>query len=394
MFKKRFIPLLLITLTTTFNACKKDTPGEYAGTNIIYLESGKSNVLTIGESGSIEVTLKSTIAAKEDTKFQFDIKPLEGANAAWVKVKEADVILKKGEKTAVFHIVTTSGVSPDIDFCDYELTIGKLPLEKMELKQPLRFQMVYVNVPVLTDVQKKFIDGYKSKGMDISPFLGKVSVKTKAAIPADGSIDGFNAPAAKEYTGFSIITLSEKATAEKPILKMVYNPMGATDFFYFAMKKHTIENKEFWYADKEIVSPYFPTIMKLLKWNDTSVERFGAELDGITVGTKQGDECPIEYIEEVKDFFGDFIKIVPFKFSYTAWDRHLKLVKEGNEDAITIANAEGTANPDLYLNNKDISKKPRTGKLFLKEKKMSFSFPIIVTYGGGDIIIEAEYTAQ
>ena len=42
-----------------------------------------------------------------------------------------------------------------------------------------------------------------------------------------------------------MITLSENATADRPILKMIDNPMGITSFLWEIYRKETVEN-EFW----------------------------------------------------------------------------------------------------------------------------------------------------
>ena len=91
-------------------------------------------------------------------------------------------------------------------------------------------------MPELTDDQKAMIAGYKENlGIDLYRMLGKVSCTVKVSFPyVEGDDkDYFNdGEDSRTFTAESVITLSENATAEKPVLKMVSNPMGMDDFMF------------------------------------------------------------------------------------------------------------------------------------------------------------------
>lgn len=390
---------LLILLTAFLFACKDDTTKEYVGINTIYLESEKDPVLTIGENGTIAIRLKTVQRAYRDTPFHLTIKPLEQALSDWVKIKESNIVLKKGEREITFHLIAKAGVVPDRDLSHFELTIKQMPDERMELKAPLRFRLLNVAVPELTDAQQTLIEGYKLNGINITPFLGKIKVKTTVDIPAGGNIKEFENPQKKIYEGFSVITLSEKSNADIPVLKMVYNPMGMNEFFSFSLKKHTIENYEFWYG--EYSGPLFKEIRELIDWNDKSIERFSATLDNIRIGKKQGDKISIEYIAEGVDGIGYPIMHIPFQFEYSAWNRQKKLIDKGNLKAIECHEQGASAYPCMYLNNTDIlhnmyDEKQKMhdtalGKWLLSEQKMQFSFLTTVNQAGDYISVTVEY---
>ena len=54
----------------------------------------------------------------------------------------------------------------------------------------------------------------------------------------------------RSFEGKSVITLSDNATAERPILKMIDNPLGLTSFLWEILKKETIEDDEVWIKEQ------------------------------------------------------------------------------------------------------------------------------------------------
>jgi len=94
------------------------------------------------------------------------------------------------------------------------------------------------DMPVLTSKQLQLIEGYKQKyGFDITAMLGKVPVEATVSFNTADKESFFKGESQATFKGFSIITLSEKATEETPILKMIENPMGLTSFFYDILKR-------------------------------------------------------------------------------------------------------------------------------------------------------------
>lgn len=401
--KKKPVLQLLLCMITILSSCGEKESEEYTGVNSVYLESEKEPVLTVGDNQSIVVSLKTVHRATRDTPFQLEIKPLDGANIEYVMIQEPEVILKKGEREVFFHIISRPGVYPDAstDVSQYEINIAQMPDEHMEFKKAFRFRFLSVPVPKLNENQLKLIEGYKARGIDLTPFLGKVRVKATVDVPAGGLFKGFEDPWRKTYEGFSVLTLSEKATADKPVLKMTYNPMGLTEFFYYAMRKSTIEQYEIW--DAELTKPQYKEIRELINWNDKSVESFSASLDNIRIGEKQGDTYNMEYIGKGIDPYEYPITCIPFEYQYSAWDRQKKLIDEGNIKAKECHDNDASAAPWRYLNCTDISEDtieyddaptplpPPEATWNVKENKMKFHFLTSVYNAGWYITVDAEY---
>lgn len=93
------------------------------------------------------------------------------------------------------------------------------------------------DIPTLTEAQLKLIEGYKKSHIDLTKILGKVKVNTVVTFNDDDKADINNNKETRAFSGITIITLSDKATAEKPVLKMISNAMGMTNFNYEILRK-------------------------------------------------------------------------------------------------------------------------------------------------------------
>ena len=104
------------------------------------------------------------------------------------------------------------------------------------------------------------LEGYKAKGLDLSKWIGLIPVKVSVEVPPTDGLESLINGMKKVYTGKTVITLSEDATAEQPILKMTNNPMGLTEFMYDMLRKETVENDMYLvlrcFEEGEVVSLY------------------------------------------------------------------------------------------------------------------------------------------
>lgn len=376
MIKKILLVVSVIALFAT--ACKKNEAQNkpYEGVNKVYLETEKDPLVTVGDNGKIKVIVRTAVRLDNDASFRFSIKGKEGASDEWLMVEDESVVIKKGERETSFYVSAGKNVENAPELSEFVLDLPELPMKNMELESTLSLRLLNISVPALTEAQKALIEGYKAKGMDITPFLGKVDVRSSVFIPAGGNIAAFEKEDTKEYEGFSIITLSENATAEMPVLKMVYNAMGINEFFYYMLRKHTVENDENWYG--EFAGPLYAEVMNLIKWNKESVEKFSTSLDNIRINSDSG----IEYLGTLLDSYDDEYTAVPFTFEFSAWDRLKKLVDEGNEKAIECKEGGATSEPRAYINRYDVVENAINdeelpaikGSIDFAAKTMSFSF--------------------
>ena len=177
------------------------------------------------------------------------------------------------------------------------------------------------DMPVLTSKQLQLIEGYKQKyGFDITAMLGKVPVEATVSFNTADKESFFKGESQATFKGFSIITLSEKATEETPVLKMIENPMGLTSFFYDILKRKTVEDNEFF-----LQQPYGNAIVQAIAY-DASKEQFSMTLDDIKLVPSSGE---IEFIVQRSNAYDEMIYALPFVYYFSAWERVKKLRDEG-----------------------------------------------------------------
>ena len=177
------------------------------------------------------------------------------------------------------------------------------------------------DIPTLTSQQLQLIEGYKQKyGFDLTTLLGKVPVEATVSFNTADKESNFKGQSQATFKGFSIITLSEKATEETPVLKMVDNPMGLTSFFYDVLKRKTVEDHEFF-----LKQPYGNAIVQAIKY-DAAKEQFSVTLDDIKLVPSSGK---IDFIVERPNVYDEKIHALPFVYYFSAWERVKKLRDEG-----------------------------------------------------------------
>jgi putative lipoprotein len=395
---KSMISSALVALAIV--ACSKDdNNSSYSGKNHVYITSQGTTTLSVGEEKQIEAKIGLSAAVNDATTIKLKAVDAKGNTSDLLTFTPNPVTIAKGAREVSFTIAL-SAAAQSIE-SEQQL---KVTIESSGNLEPNTDLSVSVKpaaaLAELTEAQKALVKAYQAKGMNILPFLGKVKVKTMVTLNStEDLLVKYKNQFPKTYDGYTVITLSEKATADQPVLKMTSNPMGLTDFFQFLMRKETIENDDVWYGEN--AGPNYTTVMKLISWTKTSTETFGVTLDGIELNGNR-----INYVHELdksaKDDADTKYKAVPFQFTYTAWDRLLKLAKAGDADALGIYQADGTSNPAYYLNVDDITKdeyqkgawKAPTSSIDYTKKTMQFEFS---TYAEGldDYInVKVEYTAE
>ena len=395
-----FISKLAMGIFIALNivSCSKndDSAPQYSGENRVYITAEGDKVLTLGEANQkIEAKISLTTKVNVDTAIRLKVVDMQGKISDLVSLSANPIIISKEAREATLIIT----LSPNISISEeqrlkvtFESVTGLIAQEDLAIV--VKPSVVVTN---LTPAQRQLLNAYKAKGIDLYPFMGKVKVTGTIFSPADGNAEPFVKEFTREINGSTLITLSDLATSDSPVLKMTDNPMGLTEFWYFLMKKNTIENEEYF-----CVLPAAQAIMPLINWNKNSKETFGVTLDNIKIGVPSNGVSQIEYIHKTKDLYDSLIDMVPFQFTYSAYDRFKKLVDEGNPVAIENNGQTGVPNPIYYLNTTDILSdkyekgawKASKGSINFTEKKMSFEFLISHEYGGDYIIVKIEYIAQ
>ena len=281
-----------------------------------------------------------TKVLEEDLALTFALQGTEGV----VELAGNPVTIKAGEKTASLDIVSLNENILEAA-ANYTLSLDAstvLP-EGVALKDAFTFVVTPVAVEALTDAQKAIIEAYKTAtGIDLSKYLGVVNVST---VITGTDPDTYEPLDPQTVPGKTIITLSESSTADVPVLKMIANPMGIQDHMYQILRSVTVDADDYWYG--EYALECYASFMNAINWSKTSTEVFAMSLDGI----KFNSDKSIEFLGDGKDQYDGDITVVPFDYSFSAYDRELAVDIEKDDEWASDA----TANPYYHLNCDDIT---------------------------------------
>lgn len=395
--KKLFVytmGMLLLSLVTSCGNDKEDTG--YTGVNKIYL-SAENPVIEEAEATPLTVNVDLTTACEQDVTLNFEVLDDE---AGILKLVNNPVTIQAGQKKATFQVVSNQKNLLAVDTY-FQIGISTIPVENMALNAVLS---VRVNpdpqIPELSEEQLALIEGYKTKyNIDLTDWLGIVSCHTVVNSPAGGSTTPFASEFEKVLDGKTIVTLSEQSTAELPVLKMVDNPMGLTEYWFWVLRQETIENDEYWYDEN--AGPDYARIMKLLKWDKNNPGAFAMSLDGIKLTGISGEVANLDFLgEKSKGVDEKSYPVVPFTYVFSPWEYQKELIAEGNSDAIELKEADGTADPDHYLMLSSVTEDEwgdelnfvaPEGKIDFTARKMTFQFVVDHYLAGGYTRVTVTY---
>lgn len=361
----------------SFVGCE-ETGNDYDGTNYIYLESqdGKATIYETDEE-PLTVTVTLTKALEEDLALTFSLQGTEGV----VELDGNPVTIKAGEKTASLNIVSLNKNILEAA-ANYTLSLDAstvLP-EGVALKDGFQFVVSPVSVDALTDAQKAIIEAYKTAtGIDLAKYLGVVNVST---VITGTDPDTYEPLAPQTVTGKTIITLSESSTADVPVLKMVANPMGIQDHMYQILRSVTVDADDYWYG--EYALECYASFMNAINWSKTSTEVFAMSLDGI----KLNSDKSIEYLGDGKDQYDGDITVVPFDYSFSAYDRELSVNIEKDDEWASDA----TANPYYHLNCDDITEDLYEGGNWVEASAEISNESLVFTFCTYACYLDGDYT--
>lgn len=376
-----------------FTACTDDNTGNggYEGINYIYLstQEGKTTLYET-DSDPLVVEVMLTAALDEDLVLDFSLAGAEGV----VYLEGTPVTIKAGDKTASFNVVSNNANMLEAA-SNYTVGLAEdvvLP-ENVELKETLSFVVSPMTSEALTDAQKAVLEAYKaSTGIDLSKYIGVVNVSTVITGTDPETYEPLDPRTVK---GKSLITVSESATAEAPVLKMLTNAMGIEDHMYQILRSVTVDADDYWYG--EYTLPCYETLMETLGWNKTSEEVFTMSLDGITFAADKS----VAFLGAGLSQYEDEITIVPFDYSFTAYEREIAALADGSLDPSSDPDwaYDATANPYYHLNCDDITEDLYEGGNWIEasasvsETALTFTFCVYGCYLDGDYTrIVATYT--
>ena len=404
MKKITFMLMCILAMLTGFSACSSsDNNGDKPMTNYVSISAEGNNIINEDDDDEVKfnILIGNTLTADATINLS-----LEGNDDNVATLSPSTIALKAGAKTASF---TVKSNKKSLLKSDRVLTV-KATFSDVNMKTDGKAVTLTIkpdsDIPVLTAEQQKLIEGYKQNlNIDLTKILGKVKVDTKVTFNDDDKIDINNNQDTRSFSGVTIITLSEKATADKPVLKMVSNAMGMAAFNYEMLRKRTVEDTEYWTQ-----MPYGKAVMEHINY-DYNKETFTMTLDGIEVNPNMS----LKFTGSKVNVYDKEITTVPFDYTFSAWNR-LKAMADANESFVVdegetktkvpvqdIIDGGGSLNPYSFFDNTDVIADGEeteykniyvapTGKIDFTRGKMTFAFPWYLENTNGCQRVEATYT--
>ncbi len=313
-----------------FASCDKTDNNGYQGTNYIELSSAVASMYDT-EDSKIDVTVSLTTSLAENLQLFLTVDGEE------VVLENADVTIKAGEKEAGFTIKSAGTLFVESKEFKVSLDTEKTVLpEKVQWKGDYTFTVKSSSVAELTDAQKAIVETYKeATGVDLAKYLGIVNA---TVVFEECDINSYEYLDPVTFTTASIITLSDKSTAEQPVLKMTANPMGIEEKIYERFRMVTVESG-FWTGEN--AGPDYAVLMNGINWNKDTKETFSMTLDGI----KPTADKTVDFVAaKYSPYMDDEAEIVPFEYSFSAYEREKLATLE------IMEGSDATANPEMHLN--------------------------------------------
>lgn len=404
MKKITFMLMCILAMLTGFSACSSsDNDGDKPMTNYVSISAEGNNIINEDDDDEVKfnILIGNTLTADATINLS-----LEGNDDNVATLSPSTISLKAGAKTASF---TVKSNKKNLLKSDRVLTV-KATFSDVNMKTDGKAVTLTIkpdsDIPVLTAEQQKLIEGYKQNlNIDLTKILGKVKVDTKVTFNDDDKIDINDNKDTRSFSGVTIITLSEKATADKPVLKMVSNAMGMAALNYEMLRKKTVEDTEYWTQ-----MPYGKAVMENINY-DYNKETFTMTLDGIEVNT----DMSLKFTGSKVNVYDEEITTVPFDYTFSAWNR-LKAMADANKSFVVddgdtrtevpvqdIIDGGGSLNPYSFFDNTDVVADGEdtdyttiyvapTGKIDFTTGKMTFAFPWYLENTNGCQRVEATYT--
>lgn len=404
MKKITFMLMCMLAMLTGFSACSSsDNDGDKPMTNYVSISAEGNNIINEDDDDEVKfnILIGNTLTADATISLS-----LEGNDDNVATLTPSTISLKAGAKTASF---TVKSNKKSLLKSDRVLTV-KATFSDVNMKTDGKAVTLTIkpdsDIPVLTAEQQKLIEGYKQNlNIDLTKILGKVKVDTKVTFNDDDKIDINDNKDTRSFSGVTIITLSEKATADKPVLKMVSNAMGMAAFNYEMLRKKTVEDTEYWTQ-----MPYGKAVMENINY-DYNKETFTMTLDGIEVNPNMS----LKFTGSKVNVYDEEITTVPFDYTFSAWNR-LKAMADANKSFVVddgdtrtevpvqdIIDGGGSLNPYSFFDNTDVVADGEeteyntiyiapTGKIDFTSGKMTFAFPWYLENTYGCQRVEATYT--
>ena len=145
--------------------------------------------------------------------------------------------------------------------------------------------------------------------------------------------------------------------------------------------------------------------METIKWTPTSDETFNVKLDGIKCRNITATGADLDILGEAKAYEGTdyetvYSPVVPFEYSFSAWDRQKAILETGDAEMMDAYISGGSAEPNYYLFSYGINEDgygngnwiESKGHIDFEKGEMTFQFVMDHYYAGDYTIVHVTYT--
>ena len=347
------ILLALAIAVVSLASCSESADSNEQMTNYVTLSVEGESAMTEDNEDGLVVNVSMAYSLDHDVSVQL---ALTGDEKGAVKLDKNTVTLPAGKKTASVKVVSNKAnvlLTQEV----VNVVVASCPdanMKALDAKGVVLTIKPNAAVPELTAEQLALIKGYKDNlGIDLTKVLGIVDVTTTVTYGNDDKDAENKGNDTRVFNGKSVITLSDKATTDKPVLKMISNPMGMESYMYDRLLRCTTEEPD-GYFDAD---PINTALLSVVNYNK-STESFSAVLDNITLNTD--GTLNFTAVEDDKT-------IVPFEYNYSVWTRINEMANAGNTVNVNegstyveysikdLLEQYSTFCPAKYLGNTDIS---------------------------------------
>lgn len=346
--------LLALTIAVvSLASCSESADTNEQMTNYVTLSVEGESAMTEDNTEGLVVNVSMAYSLDHDASVQLS---LTGDEKETVKLSSNKVTIPAGKKTASIKVLSNNAnvlsiqevVNVVVSSCS---DANMKPMDTKGIALTIKPNAM---VPELTAEQLALIKGYKDNlGIDLTKVLGIVDVTTTVTYGNDDKDAENKGNDTRVFNGKSVITLSDKATTDKPVLKMISNPMGMESYMYDRLLRCTTEEPD-GYFDAD---PINTALLSVVNYNK-STESFSAVLDNITLNTD--GTLNFTAVEDDKT-------IVPFEYNYSVWTRINEMANAGNTVNVNegstyveysikdLLEQYSTFCPAKYLDNTDIT---------------------------------------
>lgn len=401
---------LVLVASTILTSCSDDAIPVFSGDVSVTLINKTSTEVIEGEAATFtyDVVLSNTF--KEDITINFNLDEL--TNYPNLLSIEPVTIVKDQTKGILKVTATKKPDAENVLANDLKLTFAIKDYQGVTNKLYLADNYIVTvkaeeGITPLTADQQALIKHYKSQGIDLSMWIGKIPVQVKVVTAPNGSFAPFETSQTLNYTGITHITLSENATKDKPLLVMTKNAFGLSEYLQYVFRHETVLNTEYW---NEPSQASIQEILKALgtdrvtKWEkkeyafnvtlDNLEFKSGGTIDFVRENGTYDDYT--NYLEPLKPEGKNF-NAVDFRYEFELWNEFVTLAKN-NSDLVNHMQQGGSIHPGNYIPETNILEDEWGESNWVaptssyNATEMNFKFNTDHTYSGDYDIVTVKFT--